>query len=284
MFRTHHQRCTSPFGIRLRYGKGRSDCLYFGDDSTGTATSRFHLCTTNWRWWRIPHLPCSPRLLKLPWCVLQRSGTSITEAHCNRRPTNRSVASMLTNPTVFCDSHPWANFVCTAHSEASLTEQSFATDENSTAKLIARRGNLITFAGDPSSFAQDHLPTIFTEVIPQEVEAAATHKGVRFIEACIRKLADWRAFFSLLDQDPISTKPKLLTYSGYGILWHFNGILWHTLAHNILWHTRSYSPTFLWPGGFFSQCKGHNQEDYRRALPRHTSTIYVQAPAAPNAA
>ena len=90
--------------------------------------------------------------------------------------TKCSVASMLANPDVFRDSPPWANLVCTAHSEARLLEQSFAVDEHSTVNPIAPQGNIILSAKDPSLIDQDLLPTICTDITPQRVEAASTPK------------------------------------------------------------------------------------------------------------
>ena len=62
----------------------------------------------------------------------------------------------------------------------------------------APRGNIITSAGEPSSVAQDLIPTLHTEITPSRTEAAATPKGVKFVAAGIRKLVEWRAFFLLL--------------------------------------------------------------------------------------
>ncbi len=101
--------------------------------------------------------------------------------------TNRSVALMLATPTAFRGSQPWTNFVCTAHSEACVLEQSVTVAEHSTANLIAPRGNIITSVGDPSSIAQDLLPANCTDVIPHLVEVVAASKGVKFIPASIHK-------------------------------------------------------------------------------------------------
>jgi hypothetical protein len=69
---------------------------------------------------------------------------------------------------------------------------------------------------DAASITQDLSPTICTEIVLHLREAAKASKGVRFIATCIRKLADWRAFFLLLMSAPTHIKPKLLTHSGHG--------------------------------------------------------------------
>jgi hypothetical protein len=129
--------------------------------------------------------------------------------------TTRSVASMLVKPVAFRESQLWANFVCTTHEDVRLLDKSFTVEEHSTANRIAPRGKIITSAYDSSSVTHNFLPTICTDTISQKDNAATTPRGSRFIASGIRKLEDWRAFFCLLSSAPISTKPKLLTYSGH---------------------------------------------------------------------
>jgi hypothetical protein len=58
--------------------------------------------------------------------------------------------------------------------------------------------------------------TLDVDVVPALQEAARAPKGVRFVEAGLRRLADWRAFLFTLATAPLDTQPKLLSHSGHG--------------------------------------------------------------------
>ena len=108
---------------------------------------------------------------------------------------NRNVASLLVNPVHARGTHLWAAFVCDAHCRAIDLQQSFTVDERATSSLVAPRGNIITTTGDPASVAHDLSSTIQLDVTSPLAYATEAPKGVRFVAACLRKLAEWRAFF-----------------------------------------------------------------------------------------
>ena len=95
-------------------------------------------------------------------------------------------------------------------------QQSFTVAEQHDANLIAPRGCIIASAGDPSSVSQDLGPTLQLEVTPPLSQAAAAPKGVRFVASGLRKLTEWRSFFTLLCTSSPTNKPKLLTHTGHG--------------------------------------------------------------------
>ena len=99
--------------------------------------------------------------------------------------TNASVASILVDPAAFRESQPWANFVCSAHTNTCLMERSFTVEKYTTANPIAPRGNIITSAGDPSSISQDLLPSIPMDTIPRLDEVDVAPKGILFIASGI---------------------------------------------------------------------------------------------------
>ncbi len=90
--------------------------------------------------------------------------------------TNRLVVSLLVDPAAFRESHQWVNLVCSARTDAHLLQKSFTAEEYTTASLSAPSGYIITSTGDPSSIAQDLLPTIPVDTIPRLDEAAASPK------------------------------------------------------------------------------------------------------------
>ena len=91
---------------------------------------------------------------------------------------NKLVASMLVDPSAFRESQQWANFVCSANDDAHLMQQPFTVEEHTTANnLTAPRRYIITSAGDPSSVAQDLLPTIPVDTISRLDETGAAPKG-----------------------------------------------------------------------------------------------------------
>jgi len=51
---------------------------------------------------------------------------------------------------------------------------------------------------------------------PPLSQAAAAPKGVRFVAFGLRKLTEWRSFFTLHGSSSQENKPKLLTHSGHG--------------------------------------------------------------------
>ena len=100
------------------------------------------------------------------------------------------------------ETQEWATFICGAHADALGLQQSFTVFERTTANLGAPRGNIISTVNDPSSVAQELPATIHTHVTPPLDAAAAAPKGVRFVAAGMRKLAEWRAFFCMHGEVP----------------------------------------------------------------------------------
>jgi len=129
--------------------------------------------------------------------------------------TNRSVAAQLVHPPLASHYSPWASFVNDAHSAALTLQLSFSDEEKHSMNLIAPRGCIITSAGDPSSVSQDLTPTLQLDVTPPLSQAAATPKGARFVASSLRKLREWRSFFSIHGSSSQENKPKLLTHSGH---------------------------------------------------------------------
>jgi hypothetical protein len=131
--------------------------------------------------------------------------------------TNRSVAAQLANPPEVTNTAPCASFVNAAHNAALTLRQSFTYGEHHSANLIAPRGSIITSAGDPSSsVSHDLCPTLQLDVTPPLSQAVVAPKGVRFVASGLRKLTEWRSFFTLHGSSSSENKPKLLTHSGHG--------------------------------------------------------------------
>jgi hypothetical protein len=96
-------------------------------------------------------------------------------------------------------------------------QQSFSPAERHTADCLAPRGlNTIFSAGDPTTAVEDLPTAIEEEVIPELHESTAVPKGIRFIAAKLRKVAEWRHFFDLHQRTPARDQPKLLTHAGHG--------------------------------------------------------------------
>ena len=106
--------------------------------------------------------------------------------------------------------------MCEAHEEAKTLQQSFTPAEHYTVDALAPRGNTIYSAGDPSSTVEDLPSTIDDEELPELVESTAAPKGVRYIAARVRKMRDWRSFFTLHSRTLARDQPKLLTHAGHG--------------------------------------------------------------------
>ena len=117
--------------------------------------------------------------------------------------------------TAFRETQPWTNIVCNAHADANFLQKSFTTEEHTTTSLTTPRDNIITSAGDPFSVIEDLLPTIPMDAIPRLDEIAPAPEGVRFIDFGIKRLSDFRAFFSLLFKS-LPYQAKLLIHSGHG--------------------------------------------------------------------
>jgi hypothetical protein len=112
--------------------------------------------------------------------------------------TNREIVAALHDPSASKNARQWARSVCEAHDEASLLQQSFTPAERHIAGALAPRGNTIYSAGDPSSTVEDLPITIDDEELPELHASTTTPKGVRYIAARVRKMMDWRKFFTLL--------------------------------------------------------------------------------------
>jgi hypothetical protein len=106
--------------------------------------------------------------------------------------------------------------VCETHKEAKTLQLGFTPAERYIADAIAPRGNAIYSAGDPTSTVEDLPNTIDDEQLPELHASTAAPKGVRYIAARIRKMRDWRIFFTLHNRTPARDQPKLLTHAGHG--------------------------------------------------------------------
>ena len=76
-------------------------------------------------------------------------------------------------------------------------------------QLYSAKRKHIPTDGEPSSVALDLTPTVHPDVTPSLKYVAVTPKGIRFVAACFRKLAEWRAFFTMHNDAPSLTQPKL---------------------------------------------------------------------------
>jgi hypothetical protein len=103
--------------------------------------------------------------------------------------TTRSIEHILVDSTIARGSHQWVGCVCDAHDNACNLQKSFTISELATTNLMAPMGNIVSFAGDPSSVAQDLSPIIHTEVTQALATAVAAPKGVHFIGVCLQRLS-----------------------------------------------------------------------------------------------
>ena len=85
-----------------------------------------------------------------------------------------------------------------------------------TADVLARRGNTIYSARDPTSVVEDLPSTIDVDDLPKLQDSTAAPKGVRYIAARIRKMTKYRYFSALHSRTPTRDQPKLLTHDGHG--------------------------------------------------------------------
>ncbi len=69
-------------------------------------------------------------------------------------------------------------------------QASFTLLELQTVSLVAPRVDIITSAGDTASVATDLPPPLAMDVTPPLQKAAKAPKGVRFVAAGMRRLAD----------------------------------------------------------------------------------------------
>ena len=113
--------------------------------------------------------------------------------------TNRELVATLHNPVASRDHRQWARSVCEAYDEATQLQQSFTPAERHNADALAPRENTIYSAGDPNSVVEDLPNTIDAEELPALQESTAVPK---FVAARIRKMMDWRRFFTLHSRTP----------------------------------------------------------------------------------
>ena len=97
-----------------------------------------------------------------------------------------------------------------------MLQQSFTPEKRHNADALAPRGNTIYSAGDPSSAVEDLPNTIDDEELPELHASIAAPKGVRYIATRVRKMMDWRNFFTLNSMTPARDQPRLLTHAGHG--------------------------------------------------------------------
>jgi len=83
----------------------------------------------------------------------------------------------------------WAINATSAHAEAIALHASFTPQELLTVSLVAPRGNIIT-SGDTSSVATVKPPPMDVDVTPTLLKVARAPKGVRFVAAGLRRLAE----------------------------------------------------------------------------------------------
>jgi len=113
--------------------------------------------------------------------------------------TNRSLAMMFINLVQASATQQWVAFVRNAHVDALNLQQTFTIAEHSTTNLMVLRGNIVSTACDPSSVAQDLPPMIHTDVTPPLESTTTARRGVQYVAASLRKLAEWRKFFNMHD-------------------------------------------------------------------------------------
>ena len=106
--------------------------------------------------------------------------------------------------------------MCQAYEEIAQLQQSFTPAEHHNANILAPRGNIIYSARDPSSTVEDLPNIIDDEDLPKLLECTTAPKGIRYIAARVRKMTDWRKFFTLHSRTPAGDQPKLLTHAGHG--------------------------------------------------------------------
>jgi len=130
--------------------------------------------------------------------------------------TNREIAESLHDPPSCRNERHWARAVCQAYEEAAQLQQSFTTAERYNADALAPRKNTIYSARDPSSTLKNLPSTIDDEELPELHASTSPPKGVKYIAARVRKMRDWRIFFTLHNRTPTRDPPKLLTHAGHG--------------------------------------------------------------------
>ena len=116
--------------------------------------------------------------------------------------TTDRAATLPADFVIVSSSHAWVASLMVAHREALELQASFTGPELHTVSLVAPGGNIIQFAGDPSSTAIALTPTPNVEIMPTLTEAARAPKGVHFVAARLRRLQDWRTLFSALAVAP----------------------------------------------------------------------------------
>ena len=96
--------------------------------------------------------------------------------------TNRFVAAQLANPSEAANNAaPWASFVNAAHTVALNLQQSFTNGEQNSTNLIAPRGSVFIFVGDPSSVFQDLCPILQLSVTPPSLWQLVLRKATAFL-------------------------------------------------------------------------------------------------------
>jgi hypothetical protein len=112
--------------------------------------------------------------------------------------TNNAVATTEISLNTQREFSPWPAYVCESHEEGALLQDSITSAEHATANLLAPEGNIVTCAGDPFVVVQDLPPTLHTDVLPQLTSTTTPPKGVHFVMAGLKKLAERSLFNSLL--------------------------------------------------------------------------------------
>ncbi len=129
--------------------------------------------------------------------------------------TTARAAILIADLETASDTFAWAAYLMVAHRKALDLQTFFTSPELYTISLVAPRGNIIQFAGDPSSTAPALTPILDVDVTPALTEEVRAPKGVRFVGTGLLRLRDWRTFLSYLVEALPSTKPKLLSHSGH---------------------------------------------------------------------
>jgi len=141
--------------------------------------------------------------------------------------TSAPVATLLDYHATVIGTRAWASSLGTVHMNALELQNSFTGPELHTISLVAPKGNLILFAGDPTSTSRDLPPTLDVEVTPTLAEAARAPKGVRFVADSLRRLHDLRTFLSILAHAPLHRPTQTCIP-----LWS-----WQRRRHTCLCHT-----------------------------------------------
>ena len=120
------------------------------------------------------------------------AGPLITRLALTGGATTARAVSLLADPAAVSGTFAWVASLTASHAEALKLQVSFSGQELHTISLVAPRGNIIQYDGDPTSTNLTLIPArLDVEVTPALAEAARAPKEVRFVAARLRRLHDW---------------------------------------------------------------------------------------------